>query len=206
MKTMHPIKPLLCGVTLLITGALQASIVTYDYHGTVIGVSGPSEPNFGGLVMGDSISGSLTYETTTLNNGNLSDAAYDMISMSIQVGAFSYSLPSSYIEIFLGNEYYWAAGGQTPAFSLGIELFNSAAPYVQNDTLLRPPPDVSTVDGHYGDLNFNHGNEGDNTHLNFSLDSVVLHSSSVPDTGCTLALLVFAFAALSLLRRRSVSC
>ena len=194
-------KMIICGLTLLLAGALQASIVTYDYYGTVDGISGPPEPNFGGAAMGDSVHGTFSYDTSESNFGGSADAGYKSISMSLTVGGLTYSLPSSYIEISLSNAYYWAIGGQTKTFSLGIAMYDSILPYIETDTLLRPPPDLSTVDYHYGDLNFVHGNEGDNTHLYFDLDRVVLQTSSVPDTGCTLALMAFSFGVM-LLRKR----
>lgn len=204
MKTTHPMKLIICGLTLLFAGALRADIVMYDYYGTVDGISGPAEPNFGGAVMGDSVYGTFSYDTTTPNFGNLDDAGYAALSMSFTVGGLTYSLPAPYIEISLANAYYWAVGGQTKTFSLGIAMYDSILPYIETDSLLRPPPDLATVDNHYGDLNFVHGGEGDNTHLYFNLDRVVLHSSSVPDTGCTLALFALSCGMLLVAKRRLV--
>ena len=195
-------KMIICGLALLLTGGLRANVVTYDYYGTVDGISGPPEPNFGGAVMGDSVQGTFSYDTSETNFGSPDDAGYKSISMSLTVGGLTYSLPSSYIEISLSNAYYWAIGGQTKTFSLGIALYDSILPFIETDTLLRPPPDLSTVDYHYGDLNFVHGGEGDNTHLYFNLDRVVLHTSPVPDAGSTLALIAFSFGVM-LFRKRS---
>ena len=187
-------KTILFGLTLLCATAVQATVITYDYYATVTSLQGPADPNFGGLGVGDALTGSFTYDTAAINQGNAWSAAYYMISMSVQVGAFSYSLPTPYIEIDLANEYYWAAGGQSanPQYSLGIAYVDWTIPYLQGDTLLRPPPDLAAVDDHYGSLNFIHGNEAANSHLNFNLDRVVEHPSSVPDCSSTLGLLAGA--------------
>lgn len=192
-------KTLLCGLFLVCAAASQATPVTYVFHATVGNVQGPAEPNFGGLGIGSQLTGTFSYDTTAINQGNAASVAYYMTGMSIQVGALSYTLPAPYIEIDLANEYYWAAGGQSanPDYSFGIAFVDTTLPYVQTDTLLRPPPDLMNVDGHYGSLTFYHGNESSNSHLYFNIDRVVERPSSVPEAGSTLGLLAGALGLMT---------
>ena len=188
---------------LLIACSLHATVVSFDYFGTVTGVQGQPEPKFGGLVAGDAIKGTFTYDTAAINQGDVITAQYIVISQSLQLGAFTYSPTNSSIHINADNGYYWWMTGLGAGYSMNLNLYDSIAPYLQNDTLLRPPPDILSVDQHSGSMNFLNGNEGERTHLNFNLESVVLHSSTVPDTGGTLTFTAVSFAAL-LFRRRSI--
>ena len=196
-------KNLLLIATLLLASSLHATLVSFDYFGTVTSIQGQPEPKFGGLVAGDAVKGTFTYDTAALNQGDLITGQYAVISQSLQLGALSYSPVTSSIHINADNGYYWWMTGQAAGYSMNLNLYDSIAPYLQNDTLLRPPPDISSVDQHSGSIHFLNGNEGEHTHLNFDLESVVLHSSTVPEAGFTLAFLTFSLAGL-LLRRRSI--
>lgn len=204
----------------MLAGALQAGTVGYNFSGTVTSVTGQLEPGFAGLGPGGKVAGSILYDTAAVNSGTAIFGLYDLKSMFLQAGPFSYSPFLPAVAISLQGGYYWDAGSQSfdHAFALEFKLDDTIAPFVQSDALLRPPPDPATVDTHEGTLTIFHSPEPNIARLNFNIDSVsacaadaggavplrpCFEPASVPEPG-TLALLGLVCPMLFFAFRRAV--
>jgi hypothetical protein len=164
-----------CALLVTITGTLQAGIVGYNYSGTITSFHGVSVPAFAGLAIGSVVSGGFSYDDAAPSPPDPFSATYPLQSFFLQAGQFAYVTQAPQLEIDAQIGYNWELGGQAGAstFSLSLVLQDDFAPYVQTDDLLRPPPDPSTVDFHYGSLYIAHpGSEFDVPGIIFNLDRV----------------------------------
>jgi hypothetical protein len=113
-------KRVLLTFTLLLGSSLQATIVSYDYYGTVTSVQGQSEPKFGGLVAGDSITGNFSFDTNAINQGDLIQGTYSALSLSLQLAALAYASSNSFIHIGTNSGYYWWIAGQEAGYVMTL--------------------------------------------------------------------------------------
>ncbi len=192
-------KKLIFGASMICACALQASVVQFNYYGTITDFHGPFEPNFAGLNVGDQVSGSFSYDTAAVMNGGPSLANYQMINLSIKAGPHQYAVAPPTLEIDANGGYFWNAGAQTAnhEYFLGLKFEDTIAPLVETDAFLRPAPDVSLIDIHYGTLLFYHAPESNITYFNFNIDRVTTQITPVPEAGPLAGVVVFSLGLLS---------
>lgn len=179
-KKVHMLMRKMALTMVVVAGFAHAATLSFDYTGTITSELGPPEPGFAGLVVGDKVSGGFSYDPAAVNQGTATLGFYAVQNLFLQVGPFTYTLPNIILQIDLQGGYLWETGNSIAPFSLALKFEDTMAPFVQSDTLLRPPPDAAAVDVHQGSLIFHHAPESNFTHLNFNIDSVT-RSSEAPE-------------------------
>ncbi len=172
------------GLAIALAAGAHAGPIGFNFSGTVTSVTGPAEPGFGGLTVGSPVFGSFSYDSNAVNIGSSIDAGYAAITTYLQTGPLSQSTVNPAIEIFTPGVggYYWDIGGRdgSNTFALILNFWDTIAPFVQADALLRPPPDLALLDVHVGQLIYFHAPEPNTTRLNFSIDSITAFGASSP--------------------------